>query len=250
MNNLSNHFLKESERFRLTKAEKDAMRLRVFEALATPVPSPYQRFFAPRAFAYAFMSILVIGSGTAYAAQGSLPGTLLYPVMVHMNEKMEVALATTPAQKLEVSAKLAERRIQEVTILAAQGTLDDDITAELEENFDVHSKAVEDIAGNPAHTESVAAFADKVDASLAILGRSNHQEGENTPSVAMMSARTAFVATSSEKADVSEKTSAKKGGDAVQRNSERFREHVRSKIEAIRAEKPNTLIDIRNDKKE
>lgn len=148
MDNLKN----EAYKIRMTPEEKSAMKAQIFGVPApvslAPQPSSY--------FAYNFnflhtkvlvplslVLVVLVSSGTAAAAQGTLPGDLLYPVKVSFNEAVEVALATTPVARAEVSAKLAERRVEEAESLAARGELSPEVGEELAANFEEHAQNAE-----------------------------------------------------------------------------------------------------------
>lgn len=210
MNHFSTHLKNRAESVRLTNAEKEQMRAHLVQASAptAPLESPYQPFLRPQVFAYSFLALLFVGGGTAYAAQGSLPNSPLYPIKIHVNEKVEAALAFTPTAKVEVNEKLAERRIEEVKTLAAQGTLDATMTADIEENFDFHSAQAKAFAkkSSPANAEDATTFEKKVTASLDALDTSDtmvEPEKENTRD------------------------------GAVKRNSKHFIDHVRAKIQIM-----------------
>lgn len=134
---------KEAQNIRLSAEEKQAMRRALSAHMlsfpASPAPSPYARLFAPRALVPLLAAALVVGGGTAYAAQGALPGDLLYPIKIHITEPVEVALAQNSEAKAKVEARLAERRVEEAQSLAARGELDATTTAELQTNFDGHA---------------------------------------------------------------------------------------------------------------
>jgi len=53
------------------------------------------------------------GGGTACAAQGSLPGDALYPIKL-VTEDMQIALAFNPEKKVDLEAKFANRRLEEL----------------------------------------------------------------------------------------------------------------------------------------
>jgi|SRR3989344_3315723 len=137
-----NNLKHEADKIRLTSAEKSAMRARIFGA-----PSPLAVKHSP----YVFMSyhmrmalaglllFVFAGTSTVSAAQGSLPGDLLYPVKVSINEKVEVALAPTPAAKAQVQVRLAERRVDEARELSVRGRLDEKTAKILTDDFDEHS---------------------------------------------------------------------------------------------------------------
>lgn len=177
LNNLKN----EAYRLKLTPQEKAAMKARIF-GVASPVPAAqpssyftfYFQFLHTRVLVPALAVALVFGGvSTAAAAQDALPGDVLYPVKISINEAVEVALATTPVARAEVSAKLAERRVEEAETLAAQGKLTPATGEELAANFEEHAQDAE------SHAEQVAAEDPSAAATLrAKLGLSLLAHGE------------------------------------------------------------------------
>jgi len=148
MTNLQQHLQKETEHLRLTDAEKSAMRMRLQAAMGVmpvakaPTKSPYQWILAPRSFALAVVAfLLVVSTGTTYAAEGSLPGGVLYPVKTNVIEPLTVALAPTVAAKAEANATIATTRVQEAQTLAADGTLTPAVAAEISTNYNEHATA-------------------------------------------------------------------------------------------------------------
>jgi len=75
--------------------------------------------------------VLFASVGTSYAAQGSLPGDALYAVKVNVNEKVASVMAITPVARAQFDAGLAERRLEEVEILAAAHRLTPEMSVEL-----------------------------------------------------------------------------------------------------------------------
>lgn len=152
MTNPLNNLKKEAESIRLSAAEKSAMRAAIFGAPSPvrPVRSPYvfASFFSyqVRMSLAALLLFVVAGAGSVSAAQGALPGDLLYTVKVSINEKVQVALAPSTAAKAEVEASLAARRVEEAEALASQGRLDATTTMALAANFDSHAQAAADLA--------------------------------------------------------------------------------------------------------
>ena len=96
-------------------------------------------FSARYAVSFALVVVVLLGSTTAYAAQGALPGDLLYPVKVSVNEPVELVLAVTPSQKVQAEIRLAKRRVAEAQALDAEGRLDTTTTSRIEESFDRHA---------------------------------------------------------------------------------------------------------------
>ncbi|MBX4192054.1 hypothetical protein KW798_01035 [Candidatus Parcubacteria bacterium] len=140
--------LKKGGEIRMSDAEKAHMRQfllkKISGAQTKSTASPYFSFFtmstflSVRSFAALVLVFLVVGSSTAYAAQGSLPGDLLYPVKIGVTEQVELALATTPQAKIDTEVRLADRRVSEAQTLDKEGRLDATTSAKIEAEFDKH----------------------------------------------------------------------------------------------------------------
>ncbi|MBY0473306.1 hypothetical protein K2Q00_03445 [Patescibacteria group bacterium] len=150
MNDLEQHFKKAAEQIRMTSDEKSAMRFRIQQetASATPAPvssatpSPYVWMFAPRSLAMLSVALLVIFStGSAYASEGSLPGSPLYPVKTKIVEPLKVALASTVQAKAQANADIAQVRVQEAQTLAAKGALTPEAVKQISDNYNEHARA-------------------------------------------------------------------------------------------------------------
>lgn len=162
MNQFFNNLQKEARNLKLSKDEKQAMRVHVYRVMETSpaytdaqknavevfaarrsTPSMYH-WFSPR-FSVPVAVLLLAGlsGGTAFAAQSALPGEPLYAVKIHVNEAVQTALATTPQAKAEVNASIATTRLEEAESLASAGTLDATTTAELADNFAQHADAAQ-----------------------------------------------------------------------------------------------------------
>lgn len=87
--------------------------------------------------------LAILGGGTSFAAEGSLPGDLLYPVKVKVNEQVAAALRVSDDSKARFQAELAEKRLKEANALAAQGRLDSEVEVELERAFESSAGKVE-----------------------------------------------------------------------------------------------------------
>lgn len=97
--------------------------------------------FAHRPIAAALVLVLIFGSGVSYAAENALPGDALYSVKTYVNEPARLALASGAEAKAEIQIEFAERRIEEATVLAAEGRLDEDTEGELAAAFESHAAA-------------------------------------------------------------------------------------------------------------
>ena len=141
---------------RLTSGERTSMRARVLahmEAHPAESKSPYFfysfQFTSTARYALAgFLVLVLTGASTTSAAQGALPGDLLYPIKISVNERVELAFATTQGEKAQVEVRLAERRVAEAQELEAEGRLNGILTAQIERHFDEHAARALAFAGN------------------------------------------------------------------------------------------------------
>lgn len=113
--------------------------------------------------------LLTFSGGTALAANGALPGDLLYPVKVGVNEQIRSAIAFTTEAEANYQGDLAARRVAEIEQLAAQGKLDGQVKESAEARFESHAdktlKLIEDleVKGN---FDAAAAVSSRFEASL------------------------------------------------------------------------------------
>ena len=103
---------------------------------------------------------LLVGGGTSYAAQGSLPGEILYPVKVNVNENVETALALTPQAEAKTQASLVTTRLNEAATLAAEGKLNASTSAQLNNNLQRHYEAAQKASDKAAANGNLAAAAE------------------------------------------------------------------------------------------
>ncbi|QQG38278.1 MAG: hypothetical protein HYS26_01885 [Candidatus Kaiserbacteria bacterium] len=158
MNTFFPQLKNEANKIRLSEGEKNFMRFKLEEAMRAPVPSPYFSFAAPRTLVPALVLVLVvIGGGMTYAAEGALPGDLLYPVKIGFNESVRSALAFSDESKVAVHSVFAERRLEEATALAVSGRLSGAAQKALEANFDAHAEVITTIVAEVEATDPIAA---------------------------------------------------------------------------------------------
>ncbi len=175
MKHFTHDLKKEAGRLTLTAREKEAMRHALHSVLhpAPPhsVPSPYwyRLHVSARALALGLLAVVVLGGGTAYAAQGSLPGDPLYGVKINVDERVVGALQFTPSAQAAWQASLAEERVMEAEKLAQQGRLTPVIASQLAANINAHASAAAQLAAagqSPGMPQS-AALVSQTGASLA-----------------------------------------------------------------------------------
>ena len=80
--------------------------------------------------------ILIISGGTAFAAEGTLPGDTLYPIKTEVNEEVRGWFAIGADARANLHARFAEERLEEAEELAVMGELTEEFRARLEERFE------------------------------------------------------------------------------------------------------------------
>lgn len=80
--------------------------------------------------------VLIFSGSTSLAAAGALPGDVLYPIKVSVNENVETLLAVGPEAKAEVETKHALARLSEAEQLLSSGTLTQETSDEIQARFD------------------------------------------------------------------------------------------------------------------
>lgn len=191
MNEFFQKLKNESLHTALSRDEKQRMRMAVYDSLNVPTPAPqlaprrvqnsyvwFSFISSPRfAMPVAVVLVMGLGTGTAFAAQGSLPGDALYAIKVNVTEPALGALAVGDEAKAQWNARVAQTRLVEAETLAASGKLDATTSTALTQNFDTHSAAVQALAQkaeaeDPGSGEEIAAqFDSSLAAHDAILSR-------------------------------------------------------------------------------
>lgn len=95
----------------------------------------FQAFLNVRTAIVAALVLLFATSGVAFAARGALPGDVLYPVKVGVNEKLQSALALSAKARAQVAVSQALARIDEMEKLEAKGSLDAEKQETLQAKF-------------------------------------------------------------------------------------------------------------------
>lgn len=98
-------------------------------------------------FAKSTMPILVIlgllmGGSASFAAENTVPGEVLYPVKVHVNETVRGTFAVTPKAKAEWEVRLVERRLEEVEELATDTDVSEEVRQIASANLGVYTERV------------------------------------------------------------------------------------------------------------
>ncbi len=131
---------KKTRNVRLSSEEKRTMRRSLLDMMGGPAVVPgrvagrvslWERWLAlprfvsrPALASFLAVGLLLTGSGISYAAEGSLPGEVLYPVKLGVNETVRGLLSVSPRSKAVWAAERVERRLNEVEALAAASRID------------------------------------------------------------------------------------------------------------------------------
>ena len=147
---------KQLEGIRLSASERERVdgvlaEYRAHHPAGTPSVEPsfahYHSWFAAHRFvaAVAVALVLTFAGGTiSYAAEGALPGDVLYPVKVGVNEPLRGALARTPEGKALFEVEKVSRRLAEAEVLALEGRFDASRREIVEVRITEHIGAVHD----------------------------------------------------------------------------------------------------------
>jgi len=81
---------------------------------------------------FAAVLIFLVGGGTVAAAEGALPGDVLYPIKVSVNEEIRGTFALSSEAKADWNITRAERRLEEASLLLADGELSEETRKELD----------------------------------------------------------------------------------------------------------------------
>jgi len=88
----------------------------------TRVGAPLRKSWVPQLAGILAVVLFALSSigGTVYAAQGSLPDDLLYPVKT-LTEDIQIRLESNPEERLDLYASFANRRLEEIEAQALAG---------------------------------------------------------------------------------------------------------------------------------
>lgn len=99
--------------------------------------------FRPMPIALAIILFVTVGGGVSVAAENALPGDVLYPVKVSVNEEARARLAASAESRTEWEIKRLERRLTEAAKVEARGEVREEVRAQIEENFERQADKVE-----------------------------------------------------------------------------------------------------------
>lgn len=145
--------LSESSRFRIEKklleyAQFHAVRVEGDSRSIEQVPqrtSLFNLFKTPKSMTAVIIAIaLVVGGGTSYAAERTVPGDFLYTMKTEVNENVKSALAIGHEAEVKLQTRLAEERLEEAEKLAMQGSLTAEVSTEISSRLKAHYAVIEE----------------------------------------------------------------------------------------------------------
>ena len=113
----------------------------------------------------AAVTVILTGNGIAKAAEGSLPGDILYPIKTGIIEPARVALAATIVARAEVQTNIATTRLQEAEQLAVHNKLSEQSASQLNQSLNRDAKALA-VTVASADAQTAASIKDSYRASL------------------------------------------------------------------------------------
>ena len=155
MTNAFKELKKQAESVRLSSLEKSTMREKLVSHMRlrpAPVASGwYQGLFSPirksamrnnKTLPILISLGLLVGGSVSFAAEGTTPGDLLYPVKIYLNENARGALLVTPQKRAEWEMRLVERRLQEMEKVTTQSNVSEKSVEKVQENFEKYTERV------------------------------------------------------------------------------------------------------------
>lgn len=119
-----------------------------FSARAVLSPFSINNFRNKKTLSAFVIGGLLLGSTVSFAAENTVPGDILYPIKIHVNESVLSAIAVTPQAKADWSVTQTERRLQEVEKLASTPSATPEVRAAAEANFNASADQVQQHISN------------------------------------------------------------------------------------------------------
>lgn len=145
--------LRETEKISLTRSEKTSIRKTLslfiqknhvrneapnrhgFEIHQRSFLTPFNWLMPKTAMPIILVITLFVGATASYAADESLPGELLYPMKLNVNETVRGAFSFSTENKADWEVRILERRLEELEKLAAKGRLNSKTRTEIDSRF-------------------------------------------------------------------------------------------------------------------
>lgn len=130
--------LTSQERARMREAVRSYMLMKPRAVRAESERAVSSWFFMPRYALTLALALVVSSAGISYAAEGALPGDVLYPIKVGFNEPLAGALSLSSEARVAWATRVAEERIQEAAVLLMRGALPPEVETAIRDSFEAH----------------------------------------------------------------------------------------------------------------
>lgn len=148
-------FIRSARNINLSEKEKTEMKRSVLNFISeNPVrPGVQPRlgygsniFLTKLSFVQSMAILLIItimvGGGVAVGAERAMPGDILYPVKIGVNEEVQGWLKVSEESKANWEIERAKRRLEEAEELADEGSLNAEASENIEANFEAHAERI------------------------------------------------------------------------------------------------------------
>ncbi len=143
--------IKKAKGVRMRPDEKSAIRARLYAVVygreagsrKQEARSWVSVFFRPIPMLASLMIALLVGGGVSFASENSLPGDLLYPIKVSINEEIRSKLALSVEAKADWEVTRVDRRLTEAEKLSDKGRLTSEQQEKVQIAFDKHAIAAQ-----------------------------------------------------------------------------------------------------------
>ncbi len=188
MKRFSEQLKRKADGLRLSSAEKHELRSRLLSYMEYhPIPGAAKQSRVPSRLSVFASNFYIARASGVFAifilaivpilAENAVPGDVLYPVKVRINEEVQSTLARSPYAKVEWETERLERRLAEARLLANEGKLTPEVEAEVAEAVREHSEAAQEGIATLRASDSDAAAIAEITLSSALDVQSEMLEG-------------------------------------------------------------------------
>lgn len=137
----TDQFIGLCRKVKLSPAERARSKEHILDVIGLRSHSWWVRSFKGLTSLVASLLIVtIVGSGIGYAAEGAMPGEMLYPIKIHISEPLQAQLLMSPEKQAMFEAELTERRLSETKMLLREKKLSRKHAMMLAEHLKKHTR--------------------------------------------------------------------------------------------------------------